>query len=66
MQIKINGAVDEIPDNSSIQDVLTARKVPVGVLVIGLNGEIIKRENWASLRLNANDNLELIRLIGGG
>ena len=66
MQVKINGAVDEIPDNSSIRDVLAARKLSVDVVIIALNDEIIKREKWENLKLNSNDKLEIIRIMGGG
>lgn len=66
MRVRINGEVEEIPDNSSVEDVLTARKLLRGAVVIELNGEIVKRDRWAGLRLNSDDNLELIRMIGGG
>ncbi len=66
MQVKINGTLDEIPDNSSITDVLTARKIPGDTVIIALNDEIIKRENWESWKLNSNDKLEIIRIMGGG
>ncbi len=66
MQVKINGVVDEIPDNSSIRDVLTARKLPGDTIIIALNDEIIKREKWESLKLNSNDRLDIIRIMGGG
>ncbi len=66
MQVKINGAVDEIPDNSSIRDVLAARKLSVDIVIIALNDEIIKQEKWESLKLNSNDKLEIIRIMGGG
>jgi len=66
MQVKINGAVTELADNASIQDLLLAKKLPAEIVVIELNGEIIKREKWESLKLSTNDNLEIIRIIGGG
>ena len=66
MQVKINGAVDEIPDNSSIRDVLMTRKLPVDTVIIALNDEVIKQEKWESLKLNSNDKLEIIRIMGGG
>ncbi len=66
MQVKINGTPNEIPDNSFIQDVLLDRTLPENLVVIELNGEIIKRGKWASQRLKPGDNLELIQLIGGG
>ena len=66
MQVKINGAVHEIPDNSSIRDVLAARKLSVDIVIIALNDDIIKKEKWESLKLNSNDKLEIIRIMGGG
>ena len=66
MQVKINGAVDEIPDNSSIRDLLTARKLSGDTVIIALNDEIIKREQWESWKLNSNDRLDIIRIMGGG
>ncbi len=66
MRVRINGEVEEIPDNSSVEDVLTSIKLLKGTVVIELNGEIVKRDKWESLRLNPDDNLELIRMIGGG
>ncbi|MBM2825287.1 MAG: thiamine biosynthesis protein ThiS [Dehalococcoidales bacterium] len=66
MQLKINGAVAELADNASIRDLLLAKKLPGEIVIIELNGEIIKREKWESLKLSSNDNLEIIRIIGGG
>ena len=66
MQIRVNGAVDEIGENASINDVLIARKLPVETVIIVLNDEIISRGKWESLKLNPEDNLEVIRVIGGG
>ncbi len=66
MQVIINGAVAEIPNNSSVQDLLLVRKLPADIVIIALNGEIIKREKWEGLQLNPSDSLEIIRIIGGG
>ena len=66
MQVKINGAVAELPDNCSIKELVLARKLPSDVVIIELNGEIINRGKWESLKLNPDDSLELIRIISGG
>ena len=66
MEVKINGSVNDIQDNSSIKDVLTARKLPEDILIIEVNGEIIKREKWESCILRPQDTIEIIRIIGGG
>jgi sulfur carrier protein len=66
MLVKINGGVSEIVEDSSIQDLIEARKLPDSIIIIELNGEVIKREHWKSLKLKTDDNLEIIRIIGGG
>ncbi len=66
MRVKINGAVDDIPDNSSIRDLLTGRKLSADIVIVALNDEIIKQEKWESLKLNSNDKLDIIRIMGGG
>ena len=64
--VKINGKEDQIPENFSLKDVLAARKLPEHVVIITLNEEIVRRENWASQKLSPDDELEIIRIIGGG
>ena len=66
MLIKINGTQSEISDNISIHGLVLARKLPGNAIIIELNGTIITRELWENTRLNPDDSLEIIRIIGGG
>ncbi len=66
MQVIINGKAAELPENSSVTDLLQSRKLPEDVVIIELNGEIINRGKWDSVKLNPDDSLELIRIISGG
>ena len=66
MLVKINGAADEVPDKSSVRDVLVSRSIPLEVAIVALNGEVVKREDWQSTVLACDDDLEIIRIIGGG
>ena len=66
MLIKINGTESEISDNLSIQDLISARDLPGNVIIIELNGVILRRELWEITKFNPNDSVEIIRLIGGG
>ena len=66
MQIKVNGTVDELPDNSTIRDVLASRTIREDIVIVMVNGEIAKREEWGSATLSPDDNLEIIRIVGGG
>jgi thiamine-phosphate pyrophosphorylase len=66
MLIKINGQAAEVQDGQSIRELVVARELPANGLIIELNGVILQRELWAVTRLNSGDNLEIIRIIGGG
>ena len=66
MLVRINGKETEIPDSLSIKDLIQSKKLSASTLIIELNGEIVRREKWDSLKLNPDDNIELVRLIGGG
>jgi thiamine biosynthesis protein ThiS len=64
--VKINGTADEVPQGCSIKDVLTARRISAEIAIVALNGEIVKRDKWEDIVLAANDDVEIIRIIGGG
>ena len=66
MLIKVNGAAEDVPDNSTVRDVLTSKRLPEEMAVVAVNDEIVRRDAWQSLRLKADDRLEVIRIIGGG
>jgi sulfur carrier protein len=66
MQIKINAAPAEIPQDSSLQDLLLNRKMAGNSVIVVLNDEIVHREKWAGLKFSPGDSLEIIHMIGGG
>ena len=66
MLIKVNGAAEDVPDNSTVRDVLTSKRLPEEMAVVAVNDEIVRRDAWQSLRLKADDRVEVIRIIGGG
>ena len=35
-------------------------------LAVGYNGEVLKKETFAQVRLRDGDNLEIVRPVGGG
>ncbi len=66
MEVRINGAVSEIPDNLSLLELLKIRNLADKNLIVELNGEIIQNTNWESIRLKADDNIELVQMVFGG
>lgn len=66
MIIKINGKESEISDSFTIQDLISIKNLLRQAIIVELNNTIVHRESWGNTRLNQNDSLEIIRLIGGG
>jgi thiamine biosynthesis protein ThiS len=65
MQVTINGNIDEVPSGASVRDVLTARNLPQNAVIVELNGEIIRKEDW-DMVLSSDDSIEIVRIVGGG
>lgn len=66
MQVIINGEVREVPDTLSLRDLLRHLKVSEERVAIERNREIVKRERWPAVRVEAGDQLEIVHLVGGG
>lgn len=66
MQVTINGEARQIPDNLSLQQLLGHLNLSAGRVAIEHNREIIKRERWPTVQIEAGDQLEIVHLVGGG
>ncbi len=65
MLIKINGVESEVRDGLSVQELLQAKNLRSGVAV-ALNGKVVHAEKWADTKLRPDDEIDLIRHVGGG
>jgi thiamine biosynthesis protein ThiS len=65
MRVTINGKRESI-QACSLSDLVKAKGLNSGALVIELNHKIINREHWEQIRLQDNDNVELLSFVGGG
>lgn len=66
MQITVNGIVEELEESMSVSDYLKYKAIDTILVVIELNFKTYPRENWDQLQLNDGDNLEIIKIVGGG
>ena len=67
MFVNLNGKPQEIKLGLSLMNLieelgLAERKA----IAIALNGEVLKREEYAGIVLSEGDSLEIVRAIGGG
>ena len=54
------------PDQLSLQELLRHLNLSEDRVAIERNREIVKRQRWPSVRVEAGDHLEIVHLVGGG
>jgi sulfur carrier protein len=64
--LRINGKVAELSGPTGLLDYLTEKGVNPAVVAVELNGQILDRALWPEKMLDADDVLEIVRMVGGG
>ncbi len=68
MNVTVNGAPDGLPDGATVADVLraaTGSPAPRGIAV-ALNGTVVRRADWPTVRLSEGDRVEVLTATQGG
>jgi len=66
MQVIVNGKDMEIAEESTFLELFKVLSLDPKVVIAEHNGEIVPRESFPSRCLEAGDQVELVRLVGGG
>jgi len=66
MQIKVNGEVREMPEGSTMLDLIRSLGLEERVMASALNMEIVKQDGWGKAVLKEGDTIELLDFVGGG
>lgn len=66
MRIIINGENEEIQEGITLLELISGRGLDPRTVVAELNRSIIAGEDFAAVRLNPDDSLELLHFVGGG
>jgi sulfur carrier protein len=66
MRLIVNGEPREVPDDATVASVVeSVTRAPAGVAV-ALNGEIVRRGDWATTAPRDADRLEVLTAVQGG
>jgi sulfur carrier protein len=66
VQVIVNGEAREVPDGATVASIVeSVTQAPSGVAV-ALNGEIIRRAEWAKTATRDADRLEVLTAVQGG
>ena len=66
IEATINGESREIPENLTLRELLRHLKLSEERVAIERNRQIVRREEWESIRVEAGDQLEVVHFVGGG
>jgi sulfur carrier protein len=64
--ITVNGKKESVKPNTRILDFLSSKKLNPDRVVVEYNLDVLKREDLEHCILEENDNLEVMRIVGGG
>lgn len=64
--IQFNGQPMDVPDGTSIEQLLAMASVRSRLVAVEVNREIVPRESHAAVKLQAGDEVEVVTLVGGG
>ena len=66
IQIYINGKKKNIDASSNLIDILAVYSLKNKLVAIEINQEVIPKSNYKKKKINQNDKIEILELIGGG
>ena len=66
IKIKVNGKKVIFNKNESIEKLIKKLKIPLNKVAIELNKKILDKKKLSKIKLNDNDNIEIVHFIGGG
>jgi sulfur carrier protein len=67
MRVQLNGRPEDLPNGGLLADALERLGVddPRGVAV-ALDGEVVPRSSWSTIRLAEGQSVEVLRAVQGG
>ncbi len=66
IKIKVNGKKVIFNKNESIKELIKKLKIPLNKVAIELNKKILDKKKIGKIKINSNDNIEIVHFIGGG
>ena len=66
IQIYINGKKKNINISSNIINILEEYSLKNKLIAVEINQEVIPKSNYKTKKINKNDRIEILELIGGG
>lgn len=66
MVVRVNGVTRDLPDRSTIEQLLDLFKLAKKSVVFELNQKVVERNSYSVTELKEGDALEIVHFVGGG
>jgi sulfur carrier protein len=66
MRISVNGETRELPDGTSVAEVVAIVTAAPSGVAAALNDEVVRRSEWAATTVREADRLEVLTAVQGG
>ncbi len=66
MVILLNGKKTEIGEDKTLKELINEKGLEPDRIVVEYNYQVLKQDEWEKTILKENDNLEVLRFVGGG
>jgi thiamine biosynthesis protein ThiS len=66
LRIHVNGEPREVEDNLPLSHLVIELQLKPEQIAIELNQQVVRRSDWPSITLQAEDKVEIVHFVGGG
>ena len=66
MLVKVNREIVKLEDRSSIIDLIRLKYLHFATVIVTLNQNLVKKEEWSNVVLQESDEIQILRFVGGG
>ena len=64
--LKVNGKPRDVAEGLDLQSYLATIDINMRFIAVGYNGQVVRKEDFSTVKLCAGDALEIVRPVGGG
>lgn len=66
VEVFINGERRQAPAGATVLELLRELEIDPARVAIEFNREILRREHWATTRVQGGEQIEIVHFVGGG
>lgn len=66
MYVTVNQKPIEVEDKPTVRTLLVGKELPDKSVVVAVNGDVVRREEWDSHRIEEGDEVEIVHAVAGG